>query len=509
MKSPSVMKVIQIELTNACPMRCANCTRFCGHHVKPFFMDFDTFKRAVDSLRGFRGIVGIMGGEPTIHPEFRRFMEYYRNNIGYDEPSTTLHRPSADFMRHILANDLHVDYSNHRGLWTSVTPRYYEHFELIQDVFGYQLLNDHSRSSMHQTHMVTRKELGIPDDEWIKLRDRCWVQNLWSASVTPKGAFFCEIAAAKDATLGGPGGWPIEPGWWQRKPEDFGDQLEWCEMCSACLPMPSRDANDETDDVSPVWEARLREINSPKLRKGLVNTFDPVAYRKDRHSIIQKPTPYMDDQESRMGRSRNRLVPQHLSHVAWLSAAQDGAAARAFLAAQQAAGRLDAIASVDAGHGALAAEFGRPFLTGTQALSTLAANATPKDWVLMARDRPASDAFLALIDACVFNPGVLYRRECPHESLRFFNLRALALEAGGDLFALETAYPQAKRVDLDSDRSGDYRLSDAGMFLRRAYKRVVWLQRKLSGKPVPRGPIGELQGNRIASSTTLPRSAGR
>lgn len=492
------MKVIQIELTNACPMRCANCTRFCGHHTRPFFMDFETFKKAVDSLKGFRGIVGIMGGEPTQHPEFRRFMEYYRANVGHDDPTATLIEPSADFMRHVLANGYHVDYGNHRGLWTSVTPRYYENFELIQDTFGYQLLNDHSHPSMHQTHMVTRKELGIPDAEWIKMRDRCWVQNLWSASITPKGAFFCEIAAAMDATLSGPGGWPIEPGWWRRKPEDFKEQLDWCEMCSACLPMPSRDANDETDDVSPVWAAKLREINSPKLRKGLVNTFDPVAYQKDQHSIIQKPTPYMDDQENRMGKSRNRLVPQHITHVAWLSASIAPEQARAFLQGRKQAGQLDAVASQDETHAALAIEFGLPFLTGGQALGDLIAATKTRDWVLMVRDTPAPPFMKELIEGCVFNPGVAYCRDRPGESFRFFNLSASSLQNGGDLFDIGASYPQSKVVALGARRPDDYRLSDLGMFIRRAYKRVVWLKRKLDGQPVTRGPLGEIKGNRIA-----------
>lgn len=497
MKSPADMKVIQIELTNGCPMRCANCTRFCGHHVKPFFMDFETFRRAVDSLKEFRGIVGIMGGEPTIHPDFRRFMQYYRENIGYDDFTTMLQFPSADFMRHVLANNWHVDYSNHRGLWTSVTPRYYEHFELIQDVFGYQLLNDHTHPSMHQTHMVTRKELGIADSEWFNLRDRCWVQNLWSASITPKGAFFCEIAAAMDATLGGPGGWPIEPGWWRRTPADFGDQLQWCELCSACLPMPSRDANDETDDVSPVWEAKLKEIDSPKLRKGLVNTFDPMAYRKDKHSLIQKPTPYMDDQESRMGKSRNRLVPQRVAYVALLSPATGMVAARAFLAAEASAGRLDAVASGDVGHGAIAAEFEVPFVTGPDALSQLRNSVGANDWVLLSYDRPAPAAFHSLVEQCVFNPGVAYSRQRPGERLQFFSLRASSLQHGGDLFNVSAAYPVHKRVDLSRDRVEDYRLSDLAMFLRRGYKRINWLKRKISGLPVTRGPLGEIQGNRI------------
>ena len=62
MRSPAEMRTIQIELTNACPHLCSNCTRHCGHHRKPFFMDLETFRRAVDSLAGFSGIVGIMGG---------------------------------------------------------------------------------------------------------------------------------------------------------------------------------------------------------------------------------------------------------------------------------------------------------------------------------------------------------------------------------------------------------------------------------------------------------------
>ena len=165
MKSPADMKIIQIEITNACSKRCSNCTRFCGHHTKPFLMDFETFKRAVDSLKDFPGIIGIMGGEPTLHPEFERFARYFRETVGHDDPTATLTRPTSDFIRHILANAWHVDYNNRRGLWTSVTSRYYQHFELIQDTFGYQVVNDHSSPSMHETMMATRKELGVPDDE--------------------------------------------------------------------------------------------------------------------------------------------------------------------------------------------------------------------------------------------------------------------------------------------------------------------------------------------------------
>ena len=75
MRSPKDMGIIEIDITNACVHACANCTRFCGHHKKPFYMDFETFKKAVDSLKDYKGMIGIIGGEPTIHPEFERFVD--------------------------------------------------------------------------------------------------------------------------------------------------------------------------------------------------------------------------------------------------------------------------------------------------------------------------------------------------------------------------------------------------------------------------------------------------
>lgn len=38
----------------------------------PFYMDLAVFERALDSLKGFPGKVGIIGGEPAMHPEFQK-----------------------------------------------------------------------------------------------------------------------------------------------------------------------------------------------------------------------------------------------------------------------------------------------------------------------------------------------------------------------------------------------------------------------------------------------------
>lgn len=474
MKSPSAMRIIQIELTNACPKRCANCTRFCGHQVKPFFMDFETFKKAVDSMKGFHGVVGIMGGEPTIHPEFERFVKYYRDTLGYDDHTGRAVRPVSNFLQHILGTRFDRENNNHRGLWSNINRKYYDHFELIQDTFGYQVLNDHSSPSMHETLMATRQELGIPDDEWIKLRDQCWIQNLWSASITPKGAFFCEVAAAMDMTLGGPGGWPIEPGWWKRTPAEFGTQLKWCEMCSAALPMPSRNANEEIDDVSPFWQEKLTQIESPKAKKGQIAVFDPASYRAGEYKVIAEAQPYLGDNANRIGSALAVLHPQKIASVVWLTAAKKTDEATTLLRKLQQAERLDYVFAEQAEtvEAARALGVAAQQLTGwnsRQVLQTLREVVQPTDWILVTRDGQAPEYLWEAFQHSVFNPGTLHRlpRENGCRGGWFFNVRASALQKPIVDGTLEEQFSADKQVELTQNNFHDKLPSLAARALRR------------------------------------------
>lgn len=280
MKSPQDMRIIQIDITNACMYQCSNCTRFCGHHKKPFFMDFETFQRAVDSLIGYHGTIGIMGGEPTLHPEFERFVHYLNDRLPkeYKKEHRALVAPQKDFIQSILLDNKRNSevYSYTTGpretvvgvgLWSAMVPTYKKHYELIQDVFKMQAVNDHGSMMYHSPILISRRDLDIPDEEWFQIRDNCWAQDVWSATITPKGAFFCEIAGALDMLFGGPGGWPIEEEWWKRTPDQFGDQLKWCEFCGIAIETYTRDANEWVDDVSESMYKKLEQIGSPKLKK--------------------------------------------------------------------------------------------------------------------------------------------------------------------------------------------------------------------------------------------------
>jgi len=243
------MQIIQIDITNACMHRCSNCTRFTGHQQKPFFMEMETFRQAVDSLVDFPGMVGMIGGEPLLHPQFAAMAEYLASRI---------------------------EGKKRRGLWSTVPKALGQRYGgLIREVFGNFYFNDHSTDHiLHQPLLVAAQEVVADREEMWRLIDNCWIQTYWSASITPKGAFFCEVAASFDMLFGGPGGWPVEPGWWKRTPEAYTDQKERaCPHCGCAIPLKRRPSTEEIDDVSPGNLEALLAIHSPKALSGRVEIY--------------------------------------------------------------------------------------------------------------------------------------------------------------------------------------------------------------------------------------------
>lgn len=250
MKPLYEMKVIQIEVTNSCNHRCANCTRLIGHHKKPFFMDLDTIRVGLESLEEFKGHIGLMGGEPTLHPQFGEICKMYQEMI-----------PEK----------------GRREFWTSGY-KWDEYEDIIRETFEteYIAYNDHTQDEgYHQPLLIASDEIIDDKDLMWKLIDNCWVQNRWSASITPKGCFFCEVAAALDILFDGPGGWPIEKGWWNKTPDQFQDQVKrYCSMCSAAIPLDIPSHHENYDFISKGNAEKLEKIDSPKFLAGHYKIYD-------------------------------------------------------------------------------------------------------------------------------------------------------------------------------------------------------------------------------------------
>ena len=258
MRSIWASKLIQIEITNACVNQCANCTRCAGHHPKPFFMDLEMVEKILDSIRGFGGMVGIMGGEPTMHPNFTEICQLLQK----------------------------VPRKN-RGLWTSGF-QWDKYKDLIKETFPTEniVYNEHTTGGTHQPLLVAMKDIIKDRKLRQELKDNCWIQRRWeTCSVTPYGAYFCEVAGALDILFNnGKNAVPIEDGWW-KKTELFKKQYEICEDCGAPVPIGGMSDMATFDLISKGNLKKLKKLGSPKVLAGNYSTYNRIW---DKDQIIKK-----------------------------------------------------------------------------------------------------------------------------------------------------------------------------------------------------------------------------
>jgi len=289
--------LIQVEITNACHLRCAHCSRGVRHIANPFFMEPAFVEKALRSLDGWPHGVGCMGGEPTLHPSFREICEIYQKYVP----------------------------RNRAGLWTSGGPKYKKYEDLIMETFGILLYNDHSEVGKHQPLMIAIEEC-VPDEQLRKeLINNCWLQRLWSPAITPKGGFFCEVAAVFDFLFDGPGGYDLDTRWWFKKSTEFQDQVErYCKYCSIAVPFPHVRTDNETDYISPGNLHRLKEANSPWVKKGKIIEVADTFERKDRQQTLSNyeyaPWEYLGEKgiRDKEGRFRGGFArPRTHKPVSW------------------------------------------------------------------------------------------------------------------------------------------------------------------------------------------------
>lgn len=317
MRSPADMDIVQIDISTKCHLKCSNCTRLIPHQPSRDDMPLDKFERAVKSMEGWQApnkVIGIIAGEPTLHAEFEqlswRFAELWGGAL-----TNNGKLPIKDFNQ--IATERLFDRSTGRGLWTSLGAGFYRHYETIMEVYGHWNPNTHESGGRHQALLITRedycKTTGMSDAEWEQNRDKCWVQNLWSASINDKGAYFCEVAAAIDRLyFGGKHAWPVEHGWWQRKPADFKDQLDLCNYCALAQPGPSQIDMLERDIISRQHEEMLTNIGSPAVKKGHYELFDKALHTEQR--LVETRDSYAGEAR-RVGIGNSSTRPKKLSCV--------------------------------------------------------------------------------------------------------------------------------------------------------------------------------------------------
>ena len=246
--------VCQIDVTSKCGRACLYCSRY-SRHLRPDQvkdMSLEKIEEALNSLKNWPNLIGIIGGEPVLHSNFIEMCALIRSKF----PRNKVY------------------------LWTSGGPRYNEYLPTINETFSYIAFNPHDPAQKevckHQPLTVALSE--VVEDKRIKdqLLNQCWVQKSWCPTINEHGSYFCEVAASQDLILnGGANAWPVVDGGWDKTPYDFQDQVSaLCGNCGMTIPMQREFIKNKTEKFTPLLLAKFREAGLKKVDDSDVEIFD-------------------------------------------------------------------------------------------------------------------------------------------------------------------------------------------------------------------------------------------
>jgi len=277
MRSPEHMHIICVDVTNKCDLACSNCTRLLKNQDSLWEMTPENFRLSLRSLKDFKGIIAMIGGNPCVHTKFEELCQIFVEEI------------PNQFQR---------------GLWTN---NYFKHREVIEKTFGALNLNPHNEeraneklkdlhdvmvskrgfnggfyvgNSHHAPLLTAVKDLYPEQDMWEKIAG-CDVNREWSASIVQnKGelrAYFCEVAASFDLARGTDNGHQVVEGWWKKPIKDFSGQIKhFCTGCGVPARLRGSMDNEEIDtytksnaDLAMKSQVKGRKIQLLETEKAL------------------------------------------------------------------------------------------------------------------------------------------------------------------------------------------------------------------------------------------------
>jgi hypothetical protein len=232
-------------------------------------MTLQQINQALDSLKTWPAKIGIIGGEPVLHPDFPQICELIRSKF-----------PSAKM-----------------GLWTSGGKNFDRYLPLIKSTFGQIAYNEHNKEQLktckHQPLTIAIKDV-VPDPcVRAQLIDDCWVQRTWCATINHFGAYFCEVAAAQDVLLNnGKNGWPVVPEWWRKTPDQFRDQIDaFCDNCGMAIPMERELILKKSEKFSPSVLQMFKDHNLSHISENEIEIFNHQFTKEEIQKNIRSWTP--------------------------------------------------------------------------------------------------------------------------------------------------------------------------------------------------------------------------
>lgn len=279
-----VNDIIQIVVTTACDIyTCSNCTQLLPFRHDYKHMTVQCFEKAVKSLADWPGVVALFGGNPCSHPQFDMLCQILEKHIQPQSRrglwSNALLGHGAQ-VRRTFYPEGRFNLNVHRNIAAAV--------EIGEWLPGKIIRSSVRECSHHAPILVSHRDLGVTPKTWNLFRERCDVNQKWSAAIVQDNekpvAYFCEVAAALDGVRGDHHGVPVKPGWWKLPIIHFQHQVQGCcdQGCGVPLKLEGHLDEDRTYDVTQSF------IPYTSLKRPVVSV-TPV----NDHALVKDMTDYL------------------------------------------------------------------------------------------------------------------------------------------------------------------------------------------------------------------------
>lgn len=300
--------VIQIWTTNVCNASCYNCTQSGNLIQTPRFITPEQFAMAIESLRGFYGVVGMFGSNCATHPKFAELCKILRDSwvpirqrgIWSNDPITP---DKATEMRRTFS-------PQHSNLNVHQSQKAYDMFKKYWPECNPVGLHQDSRHS--PVHLAMKDIISDESRRW-ELISNCDINANWSAGVgvfrDQLRAYFCEVAMSQSILYQDDPDYPdtgLDPtlmyatvtrrvAWWQLPMTSFAHQvMKHCHDCGVPLRGYGELANAPDDKGVEQTSQTHANIYKPK-RKG--RRVELVTVEAQLGQRLERMTKYIQNSE--------------------------------------------------------------------------------------------------------------------------------------------------------------------------------------------------------------------
>ncbi len=225
------LKRLEIDITYDCNLRCPGCCRSCAQAPEKRHMSIETIQQFLQETerRGIRWeSVHILGGEPTLHPQFQEIVALL----------------DTWFEKHSSTTDLKV-ISNGHGEKVN---------NQLQRIPRRWLYNMSFKETLNTDYFepFNLAPIDLPGWEREDFHKGCWITQDCGIGLTPFGYFHCAIAGGIERIMGFKKGLVESP----QHPWEFLELMDiYCRYCGYFL-----------NDHFHSREEQLKEENTPNMR---------------------------------------------------------------------------------------------------------------------------------------------------------------------------------------------------------------------------------------------------